>query len=97
MLEFSILGPIEIRGDSGEIRITAQRERALLALLLLQANRVVATDVLIDRLWGEQPPRTASSSLQNAVSHLRRLLGSAVIETRAPGYLARVEPETSIC
>jgi DNA-binding SARP family transcriptional activator len=93
MLQFSILGPIEIRGDSGEIRITAQRERALLALLLLQANRVIATDALIDRLWGEQPPRTASNSLQNAVSHLRRLLGAGVVETRAPGYLVRVEPD----
>jgi DNA-binding SARP family transcriptional activator len=93
MLQFSILGPIEIGGDSGEIRITAQRERALLALLLLQANRVVATDFLIDRLWGERPPRTAANSLQNGISHLRRLLGAEVVETRAPGYVARIEPD----
>ena len=93
MLQFSILGPIEIRGDSGEIRITAPRERALLALLLLQANRPVATDALIDRLWGERPPRTAANSVQNGVSHLRRLLGAEVIERRPPGYLARIEPD----
>jgi DNA-binding SARP family transcriptional activator len=92
MLQFSILGPIEIGGDSGEIRITAPRERALLALLLLQANRPVATDALIDRLWGERPPRTAANSVENGVSHLRRLLGAEVIERRPPGYPPRMSP-----
>jgi DNA-binding SARP family transcriptional activator len=67
MVQFSILGPIEIYGDAGEVRLTAQQQRALLALLLLQANRVVAKDVLIDRLWGERPPRTAATSLQNGI------------------------------
>jgi DNA-binding SARP family transcriptional activator len=93
MLQFSILGPIEICGEAGEIKVTAQRQRALLALLLLDANRVVPTDHLIDRLWGERPPRTAATSLQNGISQLRRLLGADVVETRPPGYVIQVAAE----
>jgi DNA-binding SARP family transcriptional activator len=93
MLDFSILGPIEVRGDGGEIKLAGSRQRALLALLLLRSNRVVPTDFLIDTLWGEQPPRTATTSLQNLIVQLRKLFGGDVIVTRSPGYLLQVEPE----
>jgi DNA-binding SARP family transcriptional activator len=93
MLRFSILGPIEICGDDGELGLTAPRERVLLALLLLDANRVVSTDHLKDRLWGERPPPAAGASLQNGIAALRKVLGADLIEQRRPGYVLHVEPE----
>ena len=93
MLHFSILGPIEVHGDGGEIKLGGQQQRSLLALLLLNRNRVVATEILIDKLWGERPPRTATTSLQNGISQLRRLLGAEILETRSPGYVLHVAPD----
>src|SRR5262245_40377763 len=92
MLRFSILGPIEVSSDSVEVEVRAPRHRALLALLLLNANHVVPQDVLIDRLWGEQPPAHATTALHNGISQLRRLLGQDAIARRAPGYLMKVGP-----
>ncbi|HYT51384.1 MAG TPA: BTAD domain-containing putative transcriptional regulator [Gaiellaceae bacterium] len=93
MLEFRILGPLEAAADSEPLQLSGQKQRALLALLLLDANRVVSTDRIIDALWGEEPPRTAATSLQNFVSQLRKLLGSDVLVTKPPGYQLRIEPE----
>ena len=77
MTEFRILGPLEVVADGGSpVELGGQRQRVLLALLLLHANEVVSTDRLVDELWGEQPPRTAMASLQNRVSQLRKLLGA---------------------
>jgi DNA-binding SARP family transcriptional activator len=90
MLDFRILGPLEVDRDGTPVELTGQRQRAVLVLLLLEANRVVSAERLIDALWGEQPPATAASSLRNAVSQLRKQLGSEVVETRPPGYLLRV-------
>jgi len=64
----------------------------VLADLLLHAGSVVSMDTLIDDLWGADPPPTADAVVQNAVSRLRHTLGKDVIETRAPGYLLRVDP-----
>ena len=91
--EFRILGPLEVEGESGSLALGGQKQRALLAALLLEAGRVVATDRLVDLLWGEEAPKTATTSLQNSISRLRRELGSDVLETRAPGYVLRVAPE----
>ncbi|HET8653878.1 MAG TPA: BTAD domain-containing putative transcriptional regulator [Gaiellaceae bacterium] len=93
MLEFRVLGALEIEENGRPIEVSGRRQRALLALLLLQANEVVSSDRLIDGLWGEQPPATAPKVLQNAVSQVRRQLGDELIVTRAPGYLLRVEPD----
>src|SRR5439155_20900417 len=93
VLRFSILGSLEVAGDDGPIGVDGMRQRTLLALLLLRANQVVSTERLVDQLWGEQPPRTATASLQNAVGHLRKLLGADMLLTRPPGYVLRVEPE----
>jgi DNA-binding SARP family transcriptional activator/DNA-binding beta-propeller fold protein YncE len=92
-LEFRILGPLELVEDGRPVALAGGRQRMLLALLLLHANEVVSNDRLIDGLWGERPPATATKVLQNAVSQLRRSLGDNLIVTRAPGYLLRVEPE----
>jgi DNA-binding SARP family transcriptional activator len=75
------------------IPLGGPKQRALLAMLLLEAGRVVSTDRLLEALWEENPPATAVSSLQNFVAQLRKALGADVIETRAPGYLVRLEPE----
>jgi DNA-binding SARP family transcriptional activator len=92
--EFRLLGSLEVVGDDGPLPLAGQRQRALLAILLLDAGRVVPTDRLIDQLWGERPPATATTSLHNAVSQLRRLLGAGALETRSPGYVLHVERET---
>ena len=92
VLDFRILGPFEVLAADGEpLPLGGQKQRALLVALLLRANDVVSTDVLIDRLWGENPPRTARTSLQNAVSALRQLLGPNVLVTRSPGYRLTVD------
>src|SRR5919198_1380617 len=93
MAEFRILGPLEVSVDGEPLPLTGQKQRALLALLLLEANRVVSTDRLVDALWGDQPPRTAATSLQNFISQLRKLLGPESLVTKPPGYLLRVEPD----
>jgi DNA-binding SARP family transcriptional activator len=93
MTEFRILGPLEVVGDDGPLALGGLKQRALLAILLVHANRVVPTDQLIDTLWGEDVPRTAKTSLQNFVSQLRALIGPDALQTRAPGYVLRVERE----
>jgi len=93
MLEFRILGPLDVSDETGPIALGGQRQRALLAALLLEASRVVPTERLVDLLWGEDAPKTATTSLQNSVSRLRKELGPDVLETRAPGYILRVGPE----
>src|SRR5215211_409426 len=93
MTRFRVLGPLEVVGDQGPLALGGQKQRALLAVLLLNLGRVVSTDSLIDKLWGEDPPRTAGTSLQNLVSQLRKLLGAAAVETRAPGYALHADPD----
>ena len=63
-LEFFILGPLEVRAEGRTLELGAAKQRALLALLLLNANKVVPVTRLIDELWGERPPATASHSVQ---------------------------------
>ena len=65
----------------------------LLAVLLLRAGEAVSTDVLIEQLWGERPPRTAKDALVNYVSLVRKALGPDVLLTRDPGYMLSVSPE----
>ena len=93
MLEFRILGPLEVLDGEEVLHLGGQKHRALLALLLLDPNRVVSTDRIVDALWGEQPPRTAATSLQNFVSQLRKLLGSETLLTKPPGYELRLTAE----
>jgi DNA-binding SARP family transcriptional activator/tetratricopeptide (TPR) repeat protein len=90
VLEFRILGPLEVLADERPIPLGGQKQRALLALLLLEANRVVSNDRLIDALWEGEPTETAGKALQVYVSQLRKLLGKERLQTQAPGYLLRV-------
>jgi DNA-binding SARP family transcriptional activator len=92
-LEFRILGPLEVSSDGQVLALGGKRQRALLAALLLQAGRVVATDRLLYDLWGEEPPRTASTALHNLVSQLRKQLGPDALGTRPPGYVLRASSD----
>ena len=91
-VEFRILGPLEVIEDGRTVDVGGAKQRALLAVLLLNANRVVSTDRLIDALWGERSPETAQKALQVYVSQLRKALGRERILTIGPGYQARVDP-----
>ena len=91
MIEFRILGPLEVTRDGGPVVLGGPKQRALLAYLLLRRGEVVSTDRLVDELWGEHPPRTATTSLQNLVSQLRKSLGPDVLVTRPPGYVLHVD------
>ncbi|HEX6725060.1 MAG TPA: BTAD domain-containing putative transcriptional regulator [Gaiella sp.] len=95
-MELKILGPFEVRDASGkEVRLPTGRERALLAVLALHRGEVVSVDVLVDALWGENPPSTSAKAVQGYVSHLRRLLDPAgengVLRTQPPGYVLRID------
>ena len=92
MLDFRILGPLEV-SDGGPVAITGRNPRSLLTLLLLRPNETVSAERLIYEMWGEQPPKAAVASLQNAVSQLRKLLGPGVLLRRPPGYVLDLEPE----
>jgi DNA-binding SARP family transcriptional activator len=93
LVEFAILGPLEARADGEPISLGGPKQRALLAMLLLEAGRVVSQDSLIEALWAGNSPPSAVASLQNFVAQLRKALGGETIETRPPGYLVRLGPD----
>ncbi|HJU37867.1 MAG TPA: BTAD domain-containing putative transcriptional regulator [Gaiellaceae bacterium] len=88
--QFRILGPVEALVDGTPAALGAPKQRALLALLLVNRRRVVPAEQLIDGLWGEKPPASALQSLQVYVHGLRRALGGERIETAGRGYRAVV-------
>jgi DNA-binding SARP family transcriptional activator len=90
---FRILGPLEVEAENGPIALRGQKQRSLLALLLIHAGETLSVDRLVDELWGEQPPRTATTSLHNLVVQLRKLLGPEVLVTKPPGYVLRIPPD----
>ena len=85
-VEYRILGPLDVSVDGRAVALGGRHQRALLALLLAQANEVVPLDRLIDGLWDEAPPETAANIVQGYVSQLRKLLGRETIVTRGRGY-----------
>ena len=99
-VQFRILGPLEVLDGQRRVELGRPKQRALLAVLLVHANQVVALDRLIEELWGEQPPAQATASLQAYVSNLRRVLEPdrpartlpRVLVTQPPGYRLVVAP-----
>ena len=92
-MEFRILGPLEVHGELGAIRVSGQKPRAVLAVLLLHANEPVSPERLAHALWGEEAPATAVTTVQVHVSRLRKALGDGeIISTSSAGYRIRVEP-----
>lgn len=93
MLDFRILGPIEVVESDGSIRLGGPRQRATLAILLLEANRVVSVERLAEDLYAGAAPVTAVTQVQRQISDLRKVLPKQVIETRSPGYMIHVLTE----
>jgi DNA-binding SARP family transcriptional activator len=100
-VEFRILGTMEVLDGDQRVDLPAGRGRALLALVVLHTGEVVSAERLIDELWGEYPPATASTVVQGLVSKLRRLLEpgrgkgepAGILETVGPGYRLAVDPD----
>ncbi|MET8850879.1 BTAD domain-containing putative transcriptional regulator [Amycolatopsis sp. NPDC004625] len=91
-MRYRLLGPITVLGESGPVRPGGRKQTSVLAALLLNPNRVVTEDRLIDLTWGEDAPPSVRGRLQVHVSELRKLLGRDVIVRRASGYLIEVAP-----
>src|SRR5829696_3233506 len=103
-MDFRILGPLEVRDGDRELLLGGRQQRALLALLLLHANEVVPVNQIVDELWPEAPPTSATKSLHALVSRLRRTLegepsarkgdagDNGVVLTRAHGYVLTIAP-----
>jgi peptide/nickel transport system substrate-binding protein len=92
-LEIRLLGPVEVTLSERPLALGRRKQRALLALLALNANRVVSTDRLIDALWGERPPPTAPVALYGLISGLRKLLEpeqAGMLVTKEPGYVLQL-------
>ncbi|MEY9854853.1 DNA-binding SARP family transcriptional activator [Catenulispora sp. GAS73] len=92
-MRFGLLGPLEVHIDSRLVPVSGAGPQAVLALLLASANQVVGTEILVDRLWGDAPPRAAVASLHNHVMRLRKQLGpraGARVRTLSPGYVIDV-------
>ena len=73
-MEFRVLGSLEVSASDGPVRLAGRRQRTLLAVLLVNADRAVPLDTLIDAVWEQDPPATAKRQVQNSISALRRLL-----------------------
>jgi predicted ATPase/DNA-binding SARP family transcriptional activator len=88
-----VLGPLEVSGPNGGVTIGAAKPRALLAALAIRSGETVSAEVLVDALWGETPPRSASKLVQVYVSQLRKVLPAGIaIGTTATGYQLDVDP-----
>ena len=92
-MEFRLLGPVEVSVEGQAVPLGAPKQRALLAELLLHRGEAVTRAHLIDSLWDEQAPDSATSSLQVYVHGLRRALGAERIETQGNGYRIRIAPD----
>ena len=89
-----MLGPLELRGRTGEpVPIAGARLRTLLILLALDAGRVVSADRLIDGVWGDRPPAAAGNALQALVSRLRRAAPDLSVEAAPAGYRLAIDPD----
>jgi DNA-binding SARP family transcriptional activator len=92
-MEFLLLGPLEARVDGRAVELGAAKQRALLALLLLDAGRAVSVERLVDELWGERVPATARKMVQIYVSSLRKVMPAGLLQTSGAGYSLKIAPE----
>jgi DNA-binding SARP family transcriptional activator/tetratricopeptide (TPR) repeat protein len=92
-MRFRILGPLSVTVDGQSVVITAARDRVVLVMLLLNPGRVLGVDTLIEAVWGDEPPATARSQLQNCISRLRRSLPFPAIESDPAGYQINLGPD----
>ena len=88
MLEFRVLGPLEVCRSGQPVDLPGPASRRVLAALVLRAGTWVSVDRLIDELWGERPPAAARKALQMHVSRLRVALGRRAIDHHGVGGLS---------
>lgn len=91
MVEFGVLGALQVRTDHGPVSVSGRLRRALLLRLLVSPNRGISAEQLADDLWEGSPPPSWPSTLQSHVSLLRRVIGADRIEGRSGRYVLRVE------
>ena len=92
MLQFRILGPLEVMERGAPLSLGGAKQRAVLAILLLHSGEAISRERLISELWAERPPATAAKTLQGYVFHLRRALGDGLLHTRRAGYELELAP-----
>ena len=95
-MDFRLLGSMAVLVDGEQVPLGGPKPRTLLAVLLVNAGRVVPVGTLIAALWGEDPPNSARSLVHTYVSSLRRVVGGPddALRRQAPGYLLDVPPES---
>lgn len=100
-MDFRVLGPLQVADGARTVGLGGPMQRAVLALLVLDPNRVVSVERLIDGLWDDDPPARATGTVQAYVSNLRRVLEPErrpgepprVLASRAPGYVLQVDAD----
>lgn len=94
-LELHVLGPLSVVRDGCELHLRGERQRLVLALLVVEAGRTVTSDRLVERIWGAATPATGTGPLRTYIWQLRRLLGAGsagVLLSRGAGYVLDVDP-----
>jgi len=92
VIEFHVLGPLEVVEQDRPLALGSPQQRALLVVLLVHRGELVSSDRLIDALWGERAPPSAAKIVQGYVSNLRKVLGEGLLVTRGRAYLLQTEP-----
>ena len=94
MARFGVLGPLAVESAPGHwLALRGDRQRTLLAVLLLNANHHVHVDVLVEALWPERPPKSYASNLHTYLSRLRERIDGLRVEHGPRGYRLDVEPD----
>jgi len=95
VVHFAVLGDVEVRAGGRRVEVGHDRQRCVLAALLVDANQPVPVEQLLDRVWGDRPPQRARGTLYSYLSRLRQVLadaGGPGIARRPGGYLITVDP-----
>jgi DNA-binding SARP family transcriptional activator len=101
MIRYKILGGLEMVHGGRSLAPSPPKVRRVLALLLVRANTTVHPDSIISELWGTSPPRSAVTTVQTYIYHLRKMFmaegidptGDDLLATELPGYVLRMEPD----
>jgi YVTN family beta-propeller protein len=91
--EFRMLGALEVVVDGERLPVPGEKLQALLARLLIDRNRPVSVERLIDAIWGDEPPANARQTLHAHSARLRRLLGDGLLGNDGHGYVLRATDE----